>query len=516
MTSTNIAQLETNLVDVVDRLARKGARLRVENGQLKHRAPKGALSQDDIETLRACKDQILALLEDKQAGAAGAAIHLLPLAFSQLAHWNTYKLGQERSFSVVCFPTRWRGPLDVPVLQRALSEMVRRHDALRTRIVVWQGMPLQEIRDYANCELILDDLSGLEEGLREGELLRRIGLCVFEPMDVTVFPLFRFRLFRVREDDNVLVVAMEHIITDGFSVNLLQNELFCVYQDLARGRTPSLPAIPMQFGDYVIWQKKEMQSPPKQGGHYWSERLKGCQRLRFPADRHEGFGRGLGFGLLPIHFRSGLKDELSQWCRRNGTTLVMSFFVAYVVLVLRWCNVSDALVLFQINGRTSELIERTLGYIASPLYLKVALLESDNFIDLLRRITEEYCNAYDHADCSYLEAQLPPPDCSLNTRFNWLQQSPPVDVRVGSTDPLQYAVDVSWFPFEPRVLPRSERDIEPAMGFLETTVEIVGYVHFPRARFSPEMMERFARNFELLIENLLRHPSTNVKSIVLE
>ena len=512
---------EASLAEVVDRLASKGVRLRSENGQLKYRAIKGAVSQEDIDALSACKDQMVALVEGAQADELGldtalqpgAVVHLAPLAFSQLAHWDTYRLAHERSCCVVGFPTRWRGHLNVSVLQRALREMVRRHDALRTRIVIWQGTPLQEIRDRYDCELIVEDLSWLEEDRRDAELLRRVSRCMFEPIDVTVFPLYRFRLIRIREDDHVLVTAMEHIITDGYSLNLFQKELFCVYQDIAHGRPLSLLPVSMQFSDYVIWQRGVIQSWKEQHRQYWAERLNGCQRLKFPRDGNEGSVRRLGFGLIPIRFRSGLKEELGEWCRRHGTTLVISVFTAYVALVLRWCNVQEAVILFQSSGRTSSIFDRTFGYLASPLYLRLALFESDSFIDLLQRVTEEYCNANEHADFSFLEAQQPRPDFALNTLFNWLPQAPPVDESARSANP-EHAMDVSWFPFEPPVVTHYKSDIEPATGFMDTDEGIVGYVQFPLNRFSAALMQRFAHSLELLIEMLLREPGTKVQSIV--
>lgn len=242
--------------------------------------------------------------------------------------------------------------------------------------------------------------------------------------------------------------------------------------------------------------------------------MRGCRRVRFPVDTYEHSEGRKGFGAIPVCFRSGLKAELHEWCRRMGTTLVMSFFVAYVALVLRWCNVPEAVVLFQINGRTSSRTEHTVGYLASPLYLRIALLESDNFIDLLRRVTEEYCNAHEHADSSYLEAQLPPPDFTQNSRFNWLQQEP-AGARLGA-DRSEQIIDVSRVPFELRMVANFDRDVEPAMGFVETDDDIKGYVQFSLNRFSASIMERFARNFLLFIETLVRRPGDRVKSLVLE
>lgn len=482
----------------------------------------GAISQDDIGAFKACKDQIVALLEDASPGAAaektalqsGGAIDLVPLAFSQLAHWHTERLAQQRSHCVVGFPTRWLGPLNVRALESALREMIRRHHALRTRIVVCQGTPLQEIRDCCEYELIFDDLAGVDEAQREGEILRRVDKYMCEPIDVTVYPLFRFRLIRVREDDHVLVTAMEHIITDGVSLNLLQRELLRAYQDVVQGRPLSLPPVGMQFSDFAMTQRHELPSWIEQHAHYWAERLKGCERLRFPEDGHER-GTLSGFGLVHIHFRKGLREDLREWGRQNKTTLVMSFFTAFVALVLRWCNVPEAVLLFQISGRTRSVLDCTFGYLASPLFLRLALLESDKFIDLLRTVTDEYYNAYEHADCSYLEAQQPPPAFALNSRFNWLPQAQPADRSAGSGG-REPAVDVTFLPYEPRVITDDDIDTEPLMGILETEDGIVGYLGFPLARFSVRMMERFAHNFEKMLEILLNSPETKVTSIVLD
>lgn len=498
-----------------------GVRLWTIDGELNYRAPKGALNQYDLETLRVCKDEIVAFLAgggargggSGQARQSGGRIDLAPLAFSQLAHWHSCELGQRRGYCVVGLVTRWRGQLDLLALQRALNEMIKRHDALRTRIVVCDGVPMQEIRDSAEHGLSVDDLTGLADSLREAELVRLIDKYMLDPVDVSVFPLYRFRLIRIREDDHILTSAMEHIIADGFSLNLLQGELLAVYRDSVQGRPLSLPPVLMQSSDYAVCQRSALNSWIEQHSSYWNERVYACGRVRFPADAHEPAGGCGDFGCVPFHIRADLAAELREWSRRRGTTVVMSFFVAYTALVMRWCNVSDAVILFQIYGRT-DTTDRTVGYLASPLYLRIALLESDNFFDLLRRLTEEYCNAHEHADFSYMAAQLLPPDFVHNSRFNWLQQGS-VDVRLGS-DPLQQAVEVSRIPFEPRVMSGLNIDTEPMMGFAETDEEIVGYVQFPLGRFSATMMERLAHNFLLLLEALLRCPEDKVRDIVLD
>jgi hypothetical protein len=521
VTSSPVAEPENDLVDLVARLTNKGIRLQSEKGQLVYRAPKGCLDGDDMETLRACKSHIVDFLEGGDAGdgvsttapTASARIHLAPLAFSQLAHWRLYQLSQPLSHVVTGFPTRWRGRLNEAVLQRAICELIRRHDALRTRIILCAGGPMQEIRDFGDYELVVDDLTELEASTRERELKRLISKHMLDPIDVGVFPLFRFRLIRVEEDDHVLVMVIEHIITDGVSLNLLHGELLTIYQDVTEGRAPSLPPAP-QFSDYAFRQRGMLRSWIEQHASYWQERMKGCQRLRFPDDRLEHVEGLAGTGTVVLRIHGGLRAAMGEWCRRMGTTLVMGFFVAYVAVVLRWCDVSESMIVFQVDGRADGGANRIVGYLASVLYLRVGLLESDTFVDLLRRVTEEYCNAHEHADASYMEAQASPPDFTRNSCFNWLREGI-VDNRI-ELERSEQVIEVSRVPFLPRILAQFERDEEPGMGFSERDDEIVACVHFPRNRFSVGTMERFASNFLRFVDILLQSPDANVKNIPLE
>ncbi|HWM71527.1 MAG TPA: amino acid adenylation domain-containing protein, partial [Steroidobacteraceae bacterium] len=435
------------------------------------------------------------------------------LAFSQLAHWHLYQLGERRSFCVIPCATRLQGRLNIDALRKGIGEIVRRHDALRARIVVCDGIPAQEIHESGNCDLTVNDLTGLSEGFRESEVKRLLDGYISDPIDVKVDPLSRFRLLRLREDDHVLVVEMEHIITDGFSMNVLLHEIFSAYVQAAKGRPISLPPVPVQFTDYAIWQRDTIKSWIEKHGAYWEERLKGCQRLRFPVGEDAYAARVSGWGIIPLRIEATMREELQDWSRQKRTTLVMSIFTAYVGLVLRWCNVPEAVILFRTDGRTNSQLEGAIGYFASALYLRVALLETDSFIDLMKRVTEEYCEAYEHADSSYMEAQDPPPDFIRNPCFNWVPQGPR-NVRF-ELDGIDDALSVSRLPFEPRILENFERDTEPMVALIETDDEIGGGVQFPLDRLSVSTMTRFGRTLMFFIQELVRNPEQRVKDVQL-
>lgn len=520
MNSFSSQESRDRLADVLESVRNKGVRLWSEHGQLRYKALKGALAKEEIEELRASRGQIVALLEKTPDGETAEPrleprrlIGCVPLTFSQLAHWHSYQLSERRGLRMVASAVRLRGRLDVGALQKSVNEIFRRHDALRTRIVVCDGIPVQEIDESGDCEIKVDDLTTLSKNVREIEVQRLIDQLILEPIDVAVGPLSGIRLLRLCDDEHVLIVGLEHIISDGFSLNILFREIFIAYMQALRGRDFSLPAIPIQFADYAVWQRNAEKSWIEKNGAYWNEHLTGCRRLRFPDDKSLPTTNPLGWRTVRFQIGRDLKVKLREWCRLKQTTLVMSVFTAYVGLVLRWCDASDAVFQFQIDGRVSPEIENTIGYFASALPLRVELLEEDSFFDLMKRLTDEYCTAYEHADFSYLEAQVPRPEFTRNTCFNWLPQSPKFGLSVSGG--FEDVITCSPVPFENPMQKSLERDTEPMIGFVDTDEEIGGVVVFPLNRFSVETMERFGRNLLVFLRALLRHPDGRVKDVLL-
>jgi hypothetical protein len=515
---SNRYELTDKIAAVLESLRKKGVKLWMENSQLRYKAPRGVLTQEDIESLKLYRDQIAALL--KQFTDAENAepklerrsrLDRAPLAFSQLAHWNFYRLSERPAIRQIASATRLQGQLNVNALQKSIAEVVRRHDALRTRIVVIDGVPMQEVAESGGCELEVSDLTGLPEALLETEVKRLIESYILQPIDVAVDPLFGVRLLKLRDDEHVLIMTMEHIISDMFSMNILMRETFEAYMQALKARDFSLPEIPVQFADYAVCQRNTLASWMEKHGTHWNERLAGCQPLRFPGGKSSPPAINLGWGILPVRIGMELKKELSEWSRLRRTTLVMSVFTAYVALVLRWCNASESIIRYQSDGRVSSEIQNTIGYFASALYIRTGLLEGDRFIDLLNHVIDQYCKAYEHTDFSYFSAQVSPPEITRSSGFNWLPQRSKFD-SVGSED----AITCSPVNFVHPMGKNLEVDGEPSIGLLETEEGgIAGEVWFPLNRFSVETMERFGRNFLVFIQALLRQPEGRVRDILL-
>ena len=555
---TNTPEPTHAIAEVVSQIRSKGVRLWTQDGQLRYKAPKGALTPEEIHRLSASKVQILALLDtttqlkthdntrpkDKPSSHLNAnpnahpntnpntnpntgpndnphttvsthqpqpPSYHAPLTYSQRAHWQFFGLAEHPSVCLLASATRLRGRLSIDALRKSLAELTHRHDALRTRIVMRDGTPLQEIADSAECELTTEDLSALPEQDRETEITHAIEDRLLRSLEVTREPLVRISVLRLRPDEHVLAIAIEHLVTDAVSMNILLRELLTAYAQTLRGHPVSLTQTPVQFGDYTHWQRHSEPTWIRTHGAYWSERLKGSQRLRFPADTPTP--TGIGWGTSPIRIDTPLRTELQEWCRLRQTTLVMSVFTAYAALVLRWCAAPEAVFQYQIDGRSSAKIENTLGYFAGALYLRIQLRDKETLAQLLTQVTDEYCRAYEHTDSSYLAAQLPRPEFTRNTAFNWVPQGPKTDLReLAGTDD---AIELTPVPFV-HPMPRTlVWDNEPAILLYDTDSGITGDIYFPANRFSPQSMERLGRNFLMLIRALLHQPEQPIQDILL-
>jgi hypothetical protein len=512
--------LPASLVDVIGLIRHKGVKLWTQQGELRFRAPKGALTDEELARLRASAAQIAELLE--RAGDPGdESIPLamrdpherVPLAYSQLCHWRERQLDRRPGIRQIASATRLRGALDVDALRRSFREMLRRHEALRTSIVIVDGEPVQRVGGFAAFDIAVDDLSALPDGDRDHALQALIDQIILEPVAVDTGPMLRAQLVKLQPDEHALLVAMEHMVSDAYSMNVFTRDLLACYCQLRTGEQPSLPAVPIQFGDYAIWLRKNEARWLQRHGRYWEERLAGCGPLRFPPDPGCPAAQR-GRGTIFLQLDKELKAELQQWCRVGRTTPVLAIFTAFVALVLRWCNVDEAVIRYQTDGRTVANIEHTVGFFAAVLNLRLELKAGDTFASLLQRVTQEYTSATENADLCFLDQrQTTPPPFANNSGFNWVSHESKTGVAQPDSDALRLAVEPIAFVHPLTRI--SERDNEPTVLLYEGEEEVTGGVYFPRSRFSEQTMQRFARCLMLFVRTMMAEPNSKVADLPL-
>ncbi|HEY0684208.1 MAG TPA: condensation domain-containing protein, partial [Steroidobacter sp.] len=468
---------------------------------------------EDVDLLRSTAepDRVRSATNSASTGAIDCA----PLSFSQMAYWNYFRLHgpryEGRSVRLVTTGKRLQGPFDTEAFNRALGEIVRRHDALRTTIESRNGSLVQKVAEPGATDYLFHDLSAIAVDRREQQVLRSIDELVLEPIDLAVGPLFGVRLIRLGDAEHILILAMDHLVSDGTSIYILARDLLRAYMQAARGIPFDFPVIGMQFPEYAVWQRETHARWLDTHGAYWSERLAGCERGRFPQSSRTSLQAAPGWGRVPMLIDREMKSALLAWCRDHHTTPVMALFTAFAALVLRWCKTTEYVFEYQSNGRAGREVENTIGFFASILHLRIRLSESDRFGDLLDRATDVYCQAYEHADFSYLMAQQPRPEFSRNASFNWTPRGSKVDLSEfdGSAPRLQ----VTSFDFPSPTLSRLDIDCEPGVQLHDTEEEIVGHVFFPLARFQVELMEKFARGFLTFVDAMIGESRRRVQDV---
>src|SRR6202035_2691269 len=209
-----------------------------------------------------------------------------PLSFAMERLGSVDRVEPANRLYNIPLAVRLRGGLDVPALAASLSEVVRRHEALRTTFAAPSGRPVQVIHPPAPVEFARIALSALPAAAAEGEAPRLVAQEALRPFDLAAGPLFRAALAILGKDDHVLLIAMHHIVSDGWSTGVLIRELAALYRAFSRGEASPLPALPVQYADFARWQRGWLSGEvlAAQLG-YWTGQLAGCAPLRLPADR---------------------------------------------------------------------------------------------------------------------------------------------------------------------------------------------------------------------------------------
>jgi amino acid adenylation domain-containing protein len=346
-----------------------------------------------------------------------------PLSFAQQRLWFLDQLEPGNPTYNLPAALRLTGRLNLSALSRSLSEIVRRHEILRARFDVVDNEPAQFIApEEEMMPLRVVDVRGLSGAAREREVIRLRGQEAQRPFDLKAGSLFRPLLLWLCEDEYALLLTMHHIVSDGWSISVLVRELTQLYRAYSLGTPPALDELPIQYRDFIAWQREWFQNEALQAElSYWQRHLAGASTvLELPTDRQrpplQTFrGARASFVLTPE-----LSDALRALSRRNDATLFMTLLAAFKVLLHRYTGQEDILVGAPIAGRNRVELEGLIGFFLNTLTLRTNLSGSPAFDELLRRVREVTLSAYTFQDLPFeklLEELQPERDLSRTPLF---------------------------------------------------------------------------------------------------
>ncbi|WP_437675105.1 amino acid adenylation domain-containing protein [Sorangium sp. So ce131] len=327
----------------------------------------------------------------------------LPLSFAQERLWFLAQLEETAASYNVPAAVRLLGPLDVARLERSFAAVVHRHTSLRATFVDEGGRAAVVVRDALPAAIAVVDLAGVPEASREEEARRLLEEQASRPFDLTRGPLFRIALLRLAEREHLLLVVLHHIVSDGWSMNVLVREVTELYAADAEGRAAALPSLPIQYADYARWQRAWLAGPAlDQQLAYFRQRL-GAEPpvLRLPADRPRPAARSYRGARLAFELSRELSEGLGALARAQGVTSFMLLLSAFQALLSGYSGQTDLCVGTPIAGRTRVEVEGLIGLFVNTLVLRADLGGDPRFTDVLARSREEVLAAQAHQDLPF-------------------------------------------------------------------------------------------------------------------
>jgi len=315
---------------------------------------------------------------------------LPPASFAQEGLWFLNQLEPDSPAYNVPLTVRLDGALNIAALERSLSEVVRRHESLRTTFRVESGSLVQIIAPPASLKLPVVDLSGLAEAQREAEATKLAVQDAQRPFDLSREPLIRATILRLSEQEHFAVIAMHHIISDAWSMSLFIQEVAALYEPFAKGVPAVLPEPPIQFADYAFWQREQLQGEALESQlSYWMDQLRNLPSVtELPAGRPRPSTLSDKGTRRFIKLSKELTSALKELSRREGATLFMTLLAAFQVLLHSYTGQEDILIGSPIANRTRPETETLIGLFVNTLVLRGDLSGNPSFRELITRVRE--------------------------------------------------------------------------------------------------------------------------------
>jgi amino acid adenylation domain-containing protein/natural product biosynthesis luciferase-like monooxygenase protein len=434
-----------------------------------------------------------------------------PLSFVQQRIWLLQSMGQANAAYNIATTAELRGSVDVDILRRCLAEIGTRHDVLRTRFEERDGTPCQ-IVDGATLSLSELDLSADLSAGQDARLRQLLDDEAAREFDLCRGPLVRTMLIKLSSDRHVLLVSMHHIISDGWSIGIFVRELAALYQAFCAGHGSPLPDLPIQYGDYAVWQAERMRGKRLEAQvEFWKQRLSGAPAfLDIPTDRPRPAVQSTKGSVHEFALSADLTTALAELARGQDVTLFMVLLAAFHTLLSQWSNQDDIVVGAPIAGRTRLETEGVIGPFMNTLVFRTDLSGDPTFRDLLERTKETALGAYAHLEMPFeklVEELRPVRDLSRHPVFQVmfaLQEFPTDATRLPDLElrPLGEVVVAAKFDLS---FSLHQRD-----GALR------GHVEYAVDLFDVATMERLVAQFGRLLESVAAQPYQRLSELPLQ
>ena len=323
---------------------------------------------------------------------------VFPSTFSQEMLYLVDRASPGQALYNIPRARRIRGCLELPALERALAALAERHEILRTRFAEQDGAVVQLVRPAGVIPLEVADLRQTNPDTREQAAARLASEAGSRPFDLTCDMMLRATLYRLADDDSVLLLVTHHVASDGWSGGILFHDLFELYLAAVEGRAPDLAPLAIQFGDFAAWQRDELTGDRLAGlRQYWTTKLAGpLPALELPVDRARTSAAGDSGAVVSLPIEPAVADRIRKLSAAAGTSTYMVLLAAIQSTLSRLCGADDVIVGSPVAGRDNPDLDGLMGFFANTVPLRTRFGDNPTFNQLLARVRATCLDGFEH------------------------------------------------------------------------------------------------------------------------
>ncbi len=435
----------------------------------------------------------------------------LPLSYAQERLWFLDRLAPGGAAYNIPAAIRIEGEADEAALQAALTEVIRRHEILRSRIGEAQGRPHLILQQWPDWGWNRIDLQRLPEERRQAEASRLAGQEAERPFDLGAGPLIRVSMARLSPHQRLLLVTLHHVVSDGWSMGLLVSEASRLYDAYRQGRPSPLAELPIQYADWAAWQRKRLaQGAEAEQLAYWRRKLEGLEgHLELPLDHPRPPVQSFAGAAAGLRIEAELSRRLERLARRSGATLFMLLLAAFKVLLRSTAGREDLAVGTPVAGRTRRSVEGLIGLFVNTLVVRTQASGNLSFEECLKRVREASLEAWANQDLPFervVEELRPQRNLSHSPLFQVMfsLQNPPAAAEQAQPGGLRFSRQAS----ESRVAKFDQSwSAAPDPDGLRIAVE------YNRSLYARPSVERLTRRFALALERIASDPQAPIAGL---
>ncbi|HET9713868.1 MAG TPA: condensation domain-containing protein, partial [Pyrinomonadaceae bacterium] len=438
-------------------------------------------------------------------------VFVFPLSFAQQRLWFLQQMNLQSSAYNMPVASRLLGRLDVKALEEALNEIVQRHEVLRTTFQMVDAQPMQVISARGALALPLLDLTHLPQTAREAEAHHLALENLNQPFDLVNGPLLRARLLRMNVEDHVLLLTMHHIISDGWSISVLVNELVALYNSFSLGVPSTLANLPIQYADYAQWQRSWLTGKVFDVQlDYWKKRLEGAPPiLEVPTDRPRPSIQSFRGSLEHFTVAEDVVRGLRELCREEGATMFMVLLAAFQALLHRYARQDVIVVGTPIAGRNRQELEGLIGFFINTLVMRADFCDDLRFRQLLAQVKETALGAYAHQEFPFdklVEELQPQRD---------LSHMPVIQAMFALQNTPDESIELPGLTIKPVNVESGTARFDLSLNVWESGPRLTGYLSYRTDLFDAATIKRMLAHFQTLLESIVNHPDKRVSALSL-